>query len=73
MPVYKGTSRERKEKREGKEMGQERIYRSAHTVTPKVAVELPFVGNTNLQVEMPLSEASRICESLSKYQPHPIC
>jgi len=66
------TSGERKEKREREEMGQERIYRSVHAVTLKAVVGIPFVGNTNLQAEMPFSEKSRICEAVSSLG-HNLC
>jgi len=47
--LYWGDEEEKREEREKK--GDKREYiRSAHTVTPKAAVEIPFVGNTNLQV-----------------------
>jgi len=46
--LYRGEEEEKREEREKK--GDKREYISTHTVTPKAAVEIPFVGNTNLQV-----------------------
>ena len=60
----KGSVEEEKREKKGKRKGTRKKYSSAHTATPKAAVEIPFVGNTNLQAELPLSEASRICESV---------
>ena len=63
MSVKERRGREKRRERETK--GDKREYIAVPTAAPKAAAEILFVGNTNLQVEMPLSEVSRICESAS--------